>query len=216
MQRLLASTGLLIATLGLAACAGTENRGVESVQQPVVSRADYALDLGVHGDGLGMGEPSRLSGWLASMKLGYGDRLSIDDGGAYNTGVRADIARQAARHGILVSDAAPVTVGAVAPGTVRVIVTRSRAEVPGCPDYSRMSQPNFDAHASSNFGCGTNSNLAAMVANPEDLVRGQDRPLVYDAGRGTKAIDTYREAEPTGKGGLKSESATGGSGGGSN
>lgn len=211
MQRLLASTGLLIATLGLAACAGTENRGVESVHQPVVSRADYALDLTTTGDRLAEGEAGRLGGWLASMKLGYGDRLSIDEGGNYaNPGVRQDIAREAARHGVLVSDVAPVTVGAIAPGTARVIVTRSRAEVPGCPDYSRVSQPNFDAHSSSNFGCGLNSNLAAMVANPDDLVRGQDAALAYDVGRGTKAIDTYRAAKPSGAAGLKSES-TGGS-----
>lgn len=210
MQRFLASTGLLIATLGLAACAGTENRGVESVHQPIVSRADYALDLATASSGLAEGEGPRLSGWLASMKLGYGDRLSIDQGSSINPGVRDDVAREAARHGVLVSEAAPVTVGAVAPGTARVIVSRSSAQVPGCPDYSRVSQPNFDAHSSSNFGCGVNSTLAAMVANPDDLVRGQDAALAYDLGRGTKAIDTYREAKPTGTGGLKAES-TGGS-----
>lgn len=210
MQRFLASTGLLIATLGLAACAGTENRGVESVHQPIVSRADYALDLATTGSRLAEGEAPRLSGWLASMKLGYGDRLSIDHGGYINPGVRDDIAREAARHGVLVSDVAPVTVGAVASGTARVIVSRSSAEVPGCPDYSRVSQPNFDAHSSSNFGCGINSTLAAMIANPDDLVRGQDAALAYDVGRGTKAIDTYRDAKPTGTGGLKTES-TGGS-----
>lgn len=210
MQRFLASTGLLIATLGLAACAGTENRGVESVHQPVVSRADYALDLATTGSRLAEGEAPRLSGWLASMKLGYGDRLSIDQGSYTDPGVRDDIAREAARHGVLVSDVAPVTVGAVAPGTARVIVSRSSADVPGCPDYSRVSQPNFDAHSSSNFGCGINSTLAAMIANPDDLVRGQDAALAYDVGRGTKAIDTYRDAKPTGTGGLKAES-TGGS-----
>jgi pilus assembly protein CpaD len=211
MQRFLASTGLLITTLCLAACAGTENRGVESVHQPIVGRANYALDLATSGSALAEGEAARLGGWLASMKLGYGDRLSIDDGGAFNAGVRDDIAQHAARYGVLVSDAAPVTVGAVAPGTARVVVTRSRAEVPGCPDYSRVSQPNFDAHSSSNFGCGVNSSLAAMVANPDDLVRGQDGSAVSDTVSGTKAINTYRAAKPTGEGGLKSESTGGGS-----
>lgn len=211
MQRLLASTGLLIATLGLAACAGTENRGVESVHQAVVSRADYALDLSTSGYGLSNGEAERLSGWLASMRLGHGDRVSIDEGGSYNAGVREEIAAQAEYFGVLVSNAAPVTVGAVAPGTVRVVVTRSRAEVPGCPDFSRVSQPNFDAHSSSNFGCGLNSNLAAMVANPDDLVRGQDGALIQDANQGAKAINAYRAARPTGETGLKSESAKGGS-----
>lgn len=210
MQRFLASTGLLIATIGLGACAGTENRGVESVHQPIVSRADYALDLTTSGATLAEGEAARLNGWLASMKLGYGDRISIDDGGAYNGGVRDDIAAEAERYGVLVSDVPPVTVGAVAPGTARVIVTRSVAEVPGCPDYSRVSQPNFDAHSSSNFGCAANSTLAAMVANPDDLVRGQDASSGYDPISGSKAINSYRAAPPTGSGsGLKSESTGG-------
>lgn len=211
MQRLLASTGILIATLSLAACAGTENRGVESVHQAVVSRADYALDLSTSGYGLSNGEAERLSGWLASMRLGHGDRVSIDEGGSYSAGVREEIAAQAEYFGVLVSNVAPVTVGAVAPGTVRVVVTRSRAEVPGCPDFSRMSQPNFDAHSSSNFGCGLNSNLAAMVANPDDLVRGQDGALIQDANQGAKAINAYRAAKPTGESGLKNESSKGGS-----
>jgi pilus assembly protein CpaD len=209
MQRFLASTTLLIATLGLAACAGTENRGVESVHQAVVSRADYALDLTTAGSRLNDGEAARLSGWLGSMRVGHGDRLSIDDGGAYNAGVREDVAAQAEYFGILISNVAPVTVGAIAPGTVRVIVTRSRAEVPGCPDYTRVSQPNFDAHSSSNFGCGINSNLTAMVANPDDLVRGQDGGLIQDSGQSTKAINVYRNAVPTGSKDLKAERAGG-------
>jgi pilus assembly protein CpaD len=211
MQRYLASTGLLMATLGLAACAGTENRGVESVHQAVVSRADYALDLGANDSGLNDGEAARLSGWLASMRLGHGDRLSIDDGSYANPAAGSDVARVAGEYGVIVSDVAPVTVGAVAPGTVRVIVTRSRAEVPGCPDHSRLSLPNFDAHSSSNFGCGINSTLAAMVANPDDLVRGQDGAMIQDANQGAKAINSYRAAKPTGEGGLKSEGTGGGS-----
>ena len=55
---------LLLATLGsallLGGCMGTQNRGLESVHQPVVSRADYALDLGTAGDGLAPGEARRL------------------------------------------------------------------------------------------------------------------------------------------------------------
>ena len=47
MRRTLA-TGLLASTLALAAC-GPINRGVESVNQPVVSRADYVLDVNAAG-----------------------------------------------------------------------------------------------------------------------------------------------------------------------
>ncbi len=49
------------------------------------------------------------------------------------------------------------------------------------------SQPNYNNRSMSNFGCGVNSNLAAMVANPEDLIHGResggiDRRAVRDQG----------------------------------
>jgi pilus assembly protein CpaD len=83
--------------------------------------------------------------------------------------------------------------------------------VPGCPDYSRMSQPNFDQHTWSNLGCANNSNLAAMVANPVDLVHGNSAGSVTDPATGSRAIVAYRAAIPTGTGGttIKSEKAGG-------
>jgi pilus assembly protein CpaD len=121
------------------------------------------------------------------------------------------VAAEAARHGLLVSDDVPITAAPIAPGTVRIVVSRARAYVPGCPDYSRMRQPDYQAHTSSNQGCAVNSNLAAMVASPTDLVRGDPGSGVYDAAIGTRAIDRFRKAEPTGAGGtaVKAESAGG-------
>jgi len=55
----------------------------------------------------------------------------------------------------------------------------------------------------SNFGCAVNSNLAAMVANPEDLVHGREGTGVGDTLTTSKAIGTYRKAEPTGTKGLQ-------------
>ena len=64
---LLVSAGL---TLALAGCGGTRNRGLESVHQPVVDRADYALDLATSGGGLARGEQERLIGWFGKRFLG--------------------------------------------------------------------------------------------------------------------------------------------------
>ena len=192
----------------LAGCGGTQNRGLESVHQPVVSRADYAFDVGVAQGGLAPGEGRRLDGWMASLRVGYGDRIAVDDP-SHDAAIRADIAATAARFGLLVTDQAPVTAAPITPGTVRVVVSRSRASVPGCPDFSREYEPNYNAHTSSNLGCAVNSNLAAMVANPTDLVRGDPGSGVYDAAVGSRAINSFRAATPTGAGGtaVKSESA---------
>lgn len=209
MFKRLTLPALLVPALLLSGC-GTYNGGVDSVYQPVVQRTDYVFDLNSSGGGLARGESERLAGWLASMRLGYGDQIAIDDGGDGTTG-REQIAAEAGRYGILVSNKAPVTVGQVGPGTVRVVVTRMTASVPNCPDYSRQYQPDYTASTSSNYGCATNSNLAAMVANPADLVRGQPGSGVSDPASASRAVKVYREATPTGAGPLKAESPGGGS-----
>jgi pilus assembly protein CpaD len=195
-------TPLLLAPIVLLSACGTYNGGVDSVYQPVVERNDYVFDVQTTGHGLAPGEGQRLAGWLQSMGLRYGDRVAIDDGGN-GTNARDAIAAQASQYGLILSDQAPVTVGQIAPGTVRVVVTRMTASVPNCPDYSRVYSPDFSASTSSNYGCATNSNLAAMIADPADLVRGAAGSPVSDPMTGGKAINALRGARPSGGGGTE-------------
>src|SRR3546814_17194182 len=78
--------------------------------------------------------------------------------------------RSLGNYGMLLSDVAPVTAGSVPGGTVRIVVSRSVASVPGCPDWRDTQEADLNGGTSSNYGCAVNSNLAAMVANPQDLV----------------------------------------------
>lgn len=192
--------------LALAACGtGTYNPGIEPVHQPVVERIDYTLDVRASGGGLGDEETLRVADWFETLELGYGDRVSIDDPSPYgNAEARDAIAGQAARYGLLLSDSAPVTTGAVGEGLLRVVVSRQTASVPDCPDWSRPSQPEFGNSTMSNYGCASATNLAAMVANPEDLIRGQQGAL--DSRVNERAIRVYRAKVPTGAGALKTES----------
>ena len=146
-------------------------------------------------------EQGRLADWFESMNLGYGDRVGIDDATA-SASAREDVARIAGRYGLLVSDGTPVTEGYIDPGNVRVVVTRSRAYVPGCPDWSdKYAEDNQNATAPG-CGCAVNSNMAAMVADPEHLLKGATGTGETVIMSSTKAIQTYREQEPTGAGGL--------------
>lgn len=206
MKLRLAALALLGCT-ALGAC-GTENRGLESVHQPVVSRTDYVYDLPAPADRLTDAEDRALSGWFQSLSLRYGDRISVD-GQAYGPQARNAIAAVVARYGLLIDATAPVTQGEIAPGSVRVIVSRMNATVPGCPDWSRPSAPNFDGHTMSNYGCATNSNLAAMVADPGDLISGRSGDVAVDGRIATKAIGTYRAMPTTGAAGLKTERTKG-------
>ena len=207
---------VLMPMLLVAGCAGTKdsdgtvNRGLESVHQPIVSRTDFIFDVNAQSGQLPAGELNRLKGWLTSLGLGYGDKIAIDDPTGAAAGAHQQVAEIIAQAGLFLSDQAPITTATPIPGTIRIVVTRSTAKVENCPDYSRMSMPEFQSNTSSNFGCATNSNLAAMIARPEDLVRGRSGADVSDPAVGNKAIDALRKAAPTGAGGLKSASAGGG------
>jgi pilus assembly protein CpaD len=127
---------------------------------------------------------------------------------------RVAVAAVASRVGILLSDAAPVTPGYVEPGMVRVVVTRSRASVPGCPDWSDKYASNLGNATTDDYGCSVNSNLAAMIADPQHLLHGAEGSGETVVMSSTKAIESYREQAPTGKGGLTAVSSqSAGSGG---
>ncbi|MDE8652610.1 CpaD family pilus assembly protein [Novosphingobium album (ex Liu et al. 2023)] len=188
--------------LALSGCGGMpSNRSLNSVHEPIVEQTNYTLDVGTGGGGLPFPEQRRLAGWFAAMNLKYGDRIYIDDP-VGSSATRGAIEVLAGRYGILVSDDAPVTPGFVAAGTTRVIIARSKASVPGCPDWSAKSDVNLGNATSSNYGCATNSNLAAMVANPEHLIRGADTGSDTLVMSSNKAIQSYRKADPTSADGL--------------
>ena len=196
--------------LSLPGCAGiATNRSLDSLHQPLVQRTNYTLDLASGPSGLTLAEQRRLAGWFEAMDLRYGDKVSVDDP-LLSSATRAAVESVAGRHGLLVGNEVPVTAGVLPAGTVRVVVSRTTASVPGCPDWSTKSDFNFNNATSAGYGCAVNSNLASMVADPEHLIRGASSTGETVVMSSTKAITSYREAKPTGEGGLKQTSTEGG------
>lgn len=195
----------LIVALGstLAACAtnapDVPAAGMEPVNVPVVTRANYVYDAAAPNGALAAGETERLDGWFRGLGVRYGDNIYVD--GVADT-ARGQVAEVASRYGLTVLAGAPVTAGALSPDFVRIIVSRTEARVPNCPNWSVPSQPNFNNTMASNYGCAVNSNIAAMVANPEDLLFGRDASGLSDARTATKPVSVYRNTPPTGTKGL--------------
>lgn len=201
-NRKLAGAVALSVGVALAGCGGmADNRSLYSAKQPVVERANYTLDIDAPQGGLPITEQQRLAGWFEAMDLRYGDRITIDDP-INSVATREAVSALAGRYGLLVAEGSPITEGYIAPGQARVVITRSTASVPGCPDWSAKASANYNNATSPGFGCGVNSNLAAMVANPEDLIAGQAGTGETVVTTSTKAIEAYRAAAPTGTGGL--------------
>ena len=200
---------LLVLGAGLAACgpAGYRaNTTLYSVNQPVVQRTDYVFDLATGPGGVPAAEIARLHGWFQGLQVAYGDRIAIEEaGGGYSDGsAREAIAAAAGQYGLLLAEQAPVTAGTVQPGSVRVVLSRTTASVPNCPNWGQENaQMGGLSSTSPNYGCAINSNLAAMVADPNDLVLGQAGSQTADPAATTRAIRSYRDRQPTGTGGLQ-------------
>lgn len=202
---------VLLATLGGCATDYVHNRSVASVHQPVVSYQSFVYDaaIGPNG-GLAPAEEARLEGWLSSIDIRYGDSVAIaSQSGDYGPAMRDGISAVVGRHGLLLQRDDTAQAGRAPMGSVRLIVRRADAAVPGCPDWAENAENTMLGAASSNYGCGVNGNLAAMIANPNDLVRGQTTDSALRTATSNRAIKTYEAKTPTGSGDLKTLSAGG-------
>jgi pilus assembly protein CpaD len=192
------------------AAARKPERGVESAHQPVVARTDFVFDVAADGNGtLGSTEQARLAAWFSALGLRYGDHVSVAGAGYGTQALNESIANVVGRYGLLVEGDAPATAGDPPAGGVRVVVSRSVASVPSCPSWRDRSETDFVGGLSDNYGCGISSNLAAMVADPRDLVEGRQPGVDQIGVVSSKAIKSYQDKAPTGAGALKAESAGG-------
>jgi pilus assembly protein CpaD len=192
------------------ACAREIERGLEPVHQPVVERTDFVFDVMTDGAGtLAAAEQKRLSTWFKALNLRYGDHVSLAGANTGSLAMHDGISEVVGRHGLLVEGEAPATAGEAPAGAVRVVVSRSIATVPGCPSWHDKAEADFTGGLSDHYGCAMAGNLAAMVADPQDLVEGHE-PGVDDKGiEAGKAIKAYKDKAPTGAGGLQSMSVGG-------
>lgn len=80
------------------------------------------------------------------------------------------------------------------------VVAAGGASVAGCPDWSDQDGPIHEAQ-SRNYGCATALNLAAMIADPADLVRGKAGDNRGSGEIAVRAVKSARDTPPSGKGG---------------
>ncbi|WP_368904698.1 CpaD family pilus assembly lipoprotein [Taklimakanibacter lacteus] len=75
-----------------------------------------------------------------------------------------------------------------------IIVTKTGAHAKRCGTWPEDLTETADNEPYANFGCSQQNNIAAMVANPEDLVRPR-ATAPADAMRRVKVFDNYRSGE---------------------
>lgn len=200
-----AGLALALACVATPLAARKIERGVEPVHQPVVARTDFVFDVSAGGDGAPASiDFARLAAWFDALNLRYGDRVTFAGAKGFGlAGVRDAVANVVGRYGLLTEGEAPMTVGMPAAGSLRVVVSRSTASVPGCPSWRDGAQTDFTGGLGDNYGCAMAGNLAAMIADPRDLVEGRTTTTDLMAQTSTRAIKSYQSKEPSGAGGLQ-------------
>jgi pilus assembly protein CpaD len=135
------------------------------------------------------GQISALNVLFGTGELARGDHVIVERPPGDLAQVRADLLSAGlVREGLSTSLAVNPIVGA---SELRLVVEHAIASAPGCPDWSKSPDKNFANTVHTNFGCATAANLAAMVADPHDLLNGRPMgPVVGDAA--TMPMRRYR------------------------
>jgi pilus assembly protein CpaD len=198
---------LAAAFAGLAACAsapseqGPSKTAATETQQWVdkikVTSAPDEIILAPHATGLSANQGSALEALVGRWLEAEGRELVVtapNSAGAMATQVRDRLV-------LLGAPGARVRVVGFNPtgpedNTIRVGFLRYEAQPLRCGERWENLTATRNNTAYENFGCAMAANIAAQVANPEDLIRPRDMTPI-DAGRRDAVLGKYRKGEVT-------------------
>ena len=191
---------LALALLALAGCSSAEPEAFPEPPQPKpqVSEVTASLNLALTArGGLDAAARSQAAAFLDAYRDGgRGPLLAVvtaPDRAALN-GASAALRDLAVRRG-LPAGALVVSAGVGAPAAAALRYTDFAATPPGCTPEIVYSSKRRNQLADS-FACATESNIAAMVAHPGDLVA----PTAASAADGVRvgrAVDLYHQGKAT-------------------
>jgi pilus assembly protein CpaD len=177
-----------------------------------VRQGEVTLDLAVHpgSAGLNQSQKDKVANYLADYKSQSSERLLIraPSGGPNETAaMRAyDQVRKALRTAGIDPRSVvlePYFGNGDPSAPLRLSYLQFVAQPPDCPDWSENIGRDPQNMPWPNMGCATQRNLAAMVANPEDLIRprgetprpGERRDVVW--GKYVKGEPTISKRDPS-------------------
>lgn len=195
------------ALMGLAACAsappdqGPNKLAATETQQWMdrikVTSAPDEIVLAPHASGLSANQSAALEGLVDRWLTAEGRELVVtapNKAGAMATQIRDRLITLGAPG----SRVRVVGFDPTGPedDTIRVGFLRYQAEPLKCGQHWENLTATRNNTAYDNFGCAMAANIAAQVANPEDLVRPRDGTPV-DAGRRDTVLGAYRRGDVT-------------------
>lgn len=205
--KIVLKTGLwLAAAASLSACAAASGPSPQPMaatetqawaERIKVTPTPDEIVLAVHAAGLSDNQRAALQALVGRWLQEEGRELVVtapSDAGAMAVQVRERLI-------FLGAPAAQVRIVGADPATarepvLRVGFVRYEAQIPKCGQAWENLTATRDNKAYENFGCAVAANMAAQVANPEDLVRPRDM-TAPDAGRRDTVLGKYRRGQIT-------------------
>lgn len=188
--------GLVFGLLALAGCE-TYSPAQSSIENETVW-INLTHEVAFRGDQVDLSalERRRLDAFLAEIAAVATDSLTVDPGVADDAGAQARALAVVDHLRARVPTAQPRVrrIGLEAGRDLRVVVGRYLVVPPQCPNWSKPSNRDPRNLATANLGCSINANLALMIADPADLVRGRVTTPALGA-MGTAAIERYLNDE---------------------
>lgn len=205
-----AAKGIAVAlAAGLAGCGGFN--GIEDAQydanytHPISVETDVAtLNVGVVAGqpDLAPSERSAIEGFAAAYRQrGHGPLTISTPSGSPNAGAAAvalsDVRDILAENGVTSFAYTPYRASGADNGAPLILSYKQYVAKPtACGDWSVNYAYDPSNRLAPNHGCATQNNLAAMVADPADLV-GPKTMTPADAGRRNTVLEKYRAGEAT-------------------
>lgn len=192
----LGALALLVIALPVAGCAPRTSAWSPSEapreNKVTLVRLSHIVVFGAGEELLSRVESDRLAAFLAREGIGYGDRVVLV-GGDSDPAIRQQYAvvQALARAGVRASPGGPIEGMPVAPGSVRILVSRYVVTPPSCNNWSKDPRDDFLNAPGSQFGCSTARNLGLMIADPADLVTGRD-PGPADGDLAARRLEKFR------------------------
>jgi len=116
-------------------------------------------------------QASGLADFMTRNSIREGDAVTVEDAGNASTLTAARQSAVLAQLRAFHIQAASAADPKLSADTIRVHADRTVVIAPSCPDWSKPEADEPNNLPSSNYGCATETNLAAMIANPADLVK---------------------------------------------
>lgn len=133
---------------------------------------------------------ANLENFSITNNIGYGDVVLFDQGSGVSGDRIEALTLWFQKKGTSFGEADGIFGAMPAAGNITIYVERHIAELPDCQRWSRDTLNDTNNASGQPFGCTSQSNLAAMIADPKDLITGERGST--SPNRTTKAVQVYR------------------------